>query len=120
VDAENGRFRALAQDFRDGLVRDQHAFLDELVGLRVDDGVRLAGAAVLIELDLDLGHFEVERAVREAVFAEQGRHLPCLLHRAYKMRIGTFRCAFSVEDGLRLLVGKLRPRVDHGIDEFRE
>jgi len=38
------------------------------MGFRVDDRVCLAGAAVLIELDLDLGHFEIERAVREAVF----------------------------------------------------
>ena len=119
VDAENGRLGAFAEELRNRLVGDEHALFDKLVGMSVNDLMRLAGAAVFIELDFDLRHLQIQRAVGEAILAQQGGHFPCLLDRADERRIRAFRCALAIEDGLRLFVGKLRTRVDHRIDEFR-
>ena len=48
MDAEEGGLGAFAEDFGDGLVGKEHAFLDELVGFCVDDGGGCGGAAVLV------------------------------------------------------------------------
>lgn len=76
MDSVDGGFGAFPEDFCDGLVCDEHAFLDELVGGGMDDRDGFGGFAVFIEFDFYFRHFEVESTVFEAVFAEQGGHFP--------------------------------------------
>ena len=117
VNPIDGGFHALAQDFRDGFVGGEHAFLDELVALRVDDGIGGAGAALVIEADFDFRHFEIERAVGETAAAHGGGEVPAFPDHRHELRIGAFRRGLAVEDGLGLFVGKLGAAVDHGVDE---
>ncbi len=118
MDAEDGGLGTFAEDFGDGLVGDEHAFLDELVGFRVDDLLGGAGASVFIEFDFDLGHFEVEGAVCEAVFTEEGRHFPSFGNGFDEAGLGVFGGWFSIEDFLCLFVGEFGAGVDDGIDEM--
>jgi hypothetical protein len=79
VDPIDGGLHALTKNFRDGLVRRQHAFLDELVALGVDDGLGDGGATLVIESDLDFRHFEIEGAVFKPAAAPPLKRSPIYL-----------------------------------------
>ena len=119
VDAINRRFHSVFENFRNGLVCRQHAFLNELVALCVNDGICDLGTTLVVEADFNFRHFQVERAVGEASGAHRGCERPAFFYHSDKFRVRAFWSGFTVENCLCLLVGKFRTTVDHGIDEDR-
>lgn len=117
VDAVDGGFGAFAEGFCDGLIGDEHAFLDELVAFGVSGRFCRDGVALVIEADADFRHFEIESTIEEAFFTEGGSHVPCFFDHGDECGVGIFRSRFAVENLLGLFVGQFGTRVDDCVFE---
>ena len=133
----------LVEGLGHALVGHEHELLDELVGRVVLDHLGAVRPAVLVHVDLDLLHVEVQRPLAEAFGAELGGHRPQVGdHPAHLVELGVAergqrasrrpglvrgrrgegshgRVVVAAEEGERLLVGEALAAADDRVGEVR-
>src|SRR5258708_27334368 len=90
VDPIDGRNRALFQFARDGLVRGQHEFFDQLVRFIVLDTLQFYGTPIFIDPDFYLWKIEVQSAMLESLLPYYRGEFPGKMH-SFPQLVGRWR-----------------------------
>ena len=113
VHAMDGRDAAARQLARDGLVRGQHALLDEPVRDVALGAHDLLGAAAQVEEDLGLGQVEIDGAASAAAGEEGGGEALGMLERLQQAAERSAARRVALDEGL-LHLGVREPRARCG------